>query len=160
MIRAPTMDDALAISGLWNWMIRETLATFTTEVKTVAAIESLLEQRPDGFFVAEEGEEVTGIVTFGPFRAGPGYATTCEHSVLVRPGYQHRGIGADLMRHAMQAAGHAGCHVMVGAISSANPPAVKFHAKLGFDEVGRMPEVGRKAGRWLDLILMQKILTR
>lgn len=159
MIRDAVIEDAPVVADLWNWMIRETLYTFTTDVKTVGAIESLLQQRPQGFFIAEEGGEVMGFVTFGPFRSGPGYAATCEHSLLVRPGNQHRGLGTALMRHAMHAAERAGCHVMVGAISSANPQAVSFHEKLGFRQVGVMPEVGRKAGKWLDLVLMQKILT-
>jgi phosphinothricin acetyltransferase len=29
---------------------------------------------------------------------------------------------------------------------------------MGFTEVARMPEVGRKFDRWLDLVLMQRIL--
>ncbi|MGD9294737.1 MAG: GNAT family N-acetyltransferase, partial [Roseobacter sp.] len=149
MIRPAEIGDAPAIANLWNWMIRETLATFTTELKSVAAIEGMLKQRPDGFFIAEEAGDLSGFVTFGPFRAGPGYAKTCEHSVVVPPGGQNRGIGSDLMRRAMHAAERAGCHVMVGAISGANPKAVRFHEKLGFREVGLMPEVGRKAGQWL-----------
>ena len=104
MIRPAEIGDVPAIADLWNWMIRETLATFTTELKSVAAIEGMLKQRPDAFFIAEEAGDLSGFVTFGPFRAGPGYAKTCEHSVVVPPGGQNRGIGSDLMRRAMHAA--------------------------------------------------------
>jgi L-amino acid N-acyltransferase len=47
---------------------------------------------------------------------------------------------------------------MVAAVSSANPGAVAFHERLGFGQVGRMPEVGFKNGQYLDLILLQKML--
>ena len=160
MIRVATIQDTATIAELWNWVIRETLATFTTEEKSVAEIERMILDRKGRFFVAEEVGTLHGFVTLGPFRAGPGYAATCEHSVVVKPQFQRRGTGAGLMTHAIRYAENAGFHVMVGAISSANPQAVAFHTKMGFDEVGRMPQVGRKAGRWLDLILMQKILSQ
>jgi phosphinothricin acetyltransferase len=52
----------------------------------------------------------------------------------------------------------AGVHVMVGGIDSSNVESIAFHAKLGFVETARMPEVGHKFGRWLDLVLMQRVV--
>lgn len=51
-----------------------------------------------------------------------------------------------------------GRHVMVGAISGANPDAIALHTALGFDIVARMPQVGHKGGYWLDLLLLRKLL--
>ncbi len=68
-------------------------------------------------------------------------------------------MGRALMDAALSAAKAKGQHVMVAAISSANPAAAAFHAHLGFAEAGRLAQVGRKNGQWLDLILMQKMLT-
>jgi phosphinothricin acetyltransferase len=47
---------------------------------------------------------------------------------------------------------------MIGAIDGANRGSIAFHAVLGFVEVARMPETGWKFGRWLDLVLMQRVL--
>ncbi|GFE48452.1 N-acetyltransferase [Roseobacter cerasinus] len=158
MIRAATLGDAPAIAGLWNAMIRETLSTFTTIEKSTAELEVLIAERSGSVFVATEGSGVVGFVTFGPFRGGPGYTATVEHTVIVAADAQASGMGRALMHAAEDAARQQGKHVMVAAISETNTAAQAFHARLGYTEVARMPEVGRKAGRWLDLVLMQKIL--
>ncbi|WP_346728822.1 GNAT family N-acetyltransferase [Paroceanicella profunda] len=52
-----------------------------------------------------------------------------------------------------------GLHALVGGVGSENTASLAFHRALGFTEVGRLPEVGRKFDRWLTLVLMQKLLT-
>lgn len=48
-----------------------------------------------------------------------------------------------------------GKHAMVAAIDGENEASIRFHERLGFVQVGRMPELGAKFGRWLDLVLLQ-----
>jgi phosphinothricin acetyltransferase len=48
---------------------------------------------------------------------------------------------------------------MVAAVDADNLASIDFHRALGFTEVGRMPETGRKFGRWLDLVLLQRIVS-
>jgi phosphinothricin acetyltransferase len=52
----------------------------------------------------------------------------------------------------------AGKHVMIGAIDGENEASLRFHRAIGFDEVARMPQIGQKFGRWLDLVLVQRII--
>ena len=47
---------------------------------------------------------------------------------------------------------------MVGAIDAENEASIGFHERLGFVETARMPQVGCKFGRWLDLVLMQRTI--
>ena len=47
---------------------------------------------------------------------------------------------------------------MVGAIDAENEASLRLHRALGFAEVARMPEVARKFDRWLELVLVQRIL--
>ena len=160
MIRPAEQSDAAGILDLWNWMIRDTLATFTSTEKTESAVREMVAERDGAFFLIEQKTDIAGFVTFGPFRSGPGYSATVEHSLIVHPGKQGGGLGRTLMTKAIEAASSQSKHAMVGAISGANPAAIAFHEAMGFQEVGRLPEVGRKAGQWLDLVLMQKNLRR
>ena len=158
IVRPAAAGDAGEVAAIANRLVRDTLVTFTTRARTVQEVADQIAERGPAFLVCEIGGAVAGYATHGAFRAGPGYARTCEHSLAVTEDARGRGAGRALMTRLMRVAADAGLHVMVAGISGANPGAVAFHAALGFAEVGRMPQVGRKNGRWLDLILMQKIL--
>lgn len=156
LIRAAKSADLEAVKALWNAMIRDTTATFTTTLKTDADMAALLAARPDAFLVAEQDNTCAGFITWGPFRAGPGYAHTAEHSIITA---QHgRGTGRALIEAAIAHARAQGIHVMVAGIGSENPAAIAFHTRLGFAKTGHLPQVGAKAGRWHDLILMTQII--
>jgi len=156
--RPATAQDADAIAAIWNKMIREQLATFTTIEKTETEIRALIAQRDDAFWVVGD-DVVQGFATYGPFRAGPGYGATAEHTIILSEAAIVKGLGRALLAHLMAAAAAQGIHVLVAGISSANPNAVAFHTAMGFTQTARMPQVGRKRGQWLDLILMQKVLS-
>jgi L-amino acid N-acyltransferase YncA len=110
---------------------------------------------------AVDGEDVVGWATYGDFRDSvrwPGYQPTVEHSIHVRRDRWGRGIGRRLLQTLSERARQAGKHVMVAAIDASNLGSIRFHERLGFFEVARMPEIGEKFGRRLDLVLMQRML--
>ena len=161
MIRPATAADCAAIAAIWNPVIRDTLVTFTTAEKTVEGLaETLSEKAAAGhaFLVAEDAGGLAGFATYGQFRAGPGYARTMEHSVILAPAARGRGLGRALMAALEDQAAAGGAHSIFAGVSGANPEGRAFHAALGYCEVAVLPEVGFKFGRWLDLVLMQKIL--
>ena len=108
--------------------------------------------------VAVEGGEVLGYASYGPFRAFDGYRQTVEHSVYVAESARRRGAATALLEGLEAEARRTGMHVMLGGIAADNAPSLTLHEKLGFVETGRMPEVGGKFGKWLDLVFMQKML--
>ena len=156
VIREARQQDLPVVGALWNTMIAETTATFTTTLKTDADLAALLADRADALLVAEHGGGVQGFITWGAFRPGPGYAHTAEHTIITTK--QVKGVGRALVQAAEARAAAQGIHTFVAAISGENTDAVAFHSRLGFALAGQLPEAGRKQGRWLDLILMTKTL--
>jgi phosphinothricin acetyltransferase len=157
-IRQAQAADAKAIADIANAIIRDTLITFTTAERNTDSIAEDIRQRDRAYLVVEDAALVQGFATYGPFRSGPGYAQCREHSVQLSEQARGKGAGRALMAALEEVAQHEGVHVLVAGISSANPGAEAFHTALGFQHVGRMPEVGFKWGKRLDLVLMQKIL--
>lgn len=102
--------------------------------------------------------EVVGYASYGPFRAFDGYRRTVEHSVYVAESARRRGVASALVGALEERARAAEIHVILGGIAADNGPSLILHRRLGFAETGRLPEVGRKFGRWLDLVFMQKVL--
>ena len=158
IIRTGKSADAREISTFWEPLIRETTITFTNQVKTPEMVEDMIAKRGEAFIVAENGGVVVGFATFDVFRNGPGYARTSELSIILLDIARGKGIGRALIAELEERARKAGIHVLVAGISADNATALAFHAAVGFKEVGRMNEVGRKFDRWLDLVLMQKLL--
>ncbi|WP_192965900.1 GNAT family N-acetyltransferase [Phycobacter azelaicus] len=158
IIRQACAEDAQAIADIAGRMIRDTLITFTTEEKSSEAWLATVLERGARFLVAEAKGQVIGYATYAAFRAGPGYRHTAEHSIQLAPTAQGRGVGRALMARLEDVARADDIRVLVAGVSGANAGAVAFHAAIGFREVGRMPNVGRKWGQWLDLVLMQKDL--
>jgi L-amino acid N-acyltransferase YncA len=111
--------------------------------------------------VAEVDGAVVGFTAYEYFRGEgkwPGYRLTMELSIHVAESHWGRGVGRSLIDALVERARAAGIHVLVAAIDGANEASIRFHERLGFEVVGRMPQTGTKFGRWLDLVLMQRIL--
>lgn len=157
-IRPANKDDVAAITGILNEAIRKTLVTFTTTEKIESEIAASINADDTHYLVAEQAGRVIGYASYGPFRQGPGYKHTKEHTIHLAPTTRGSGLGRALIEQLEEEARAEDVHVLVAGISSANPEAVSFHAALGFINIGRMPETGHKWGQWLDLILMQKTL--
>jgi len=81
-----------------------------------------------------------------------------EHSVNLSPETRGRGVGRALMAALETHARARGVHLLIGGITGTNAASLAFHHRLGFAEVGRIPQAGWKFGRYHDLVFMHKLL--
>lgn len=157
-VRQARFQDASEITKIWNFEITKGVSTFNSQEKAEDEVRDLILARGPAFQVAEQDNAVIGFATYFPFRGGVGYAYSKEHTIYLDPTARGLGAGRALMNALLLVAKRENVHSMLAGIGSENEAGVRFHTALGFDEVARVPEVGYKFGRWMDLILMQKLL--
>jgi L-amino acid N-acyltransferase len=161
-VRAANEADLPEILAIYNDVIATSTAVYTSEPSTLDERRAWFTTRStQGFpvLVAVDGSAVLGFASFGEWRgAWPGYRYTVEHSVHVRHDVRGQGVGRSLVEALFPLALSLGKHVMIGGIDAANDASIRFHARLGFEQVAAFREVGHKFGRWLDLIFMQRFL--
>lgn len=165
MIRAVAPDDAAAIAAIYAHHVAHGTATFDLEAPDAdwwrAKIAALTDQGAP-FLVATQEDEphaaVIGYAYAARFRDRLAYRFTCEDSIYVHPDHTGQGIGGALLSALIDAATSAGFRQMIAVIGGAEPASVALHAAQGFTEAGRMRSVGRKFGRWLDTLYMQRAL--
>jgi len=157
-IRNAVPDDIPAILAIYNEVIENSTAVYCDDPVSLAERQAWYSGRmAHGYpvLVAEQQGKVVGYASFGDFRSYPGYRFTVEHSVHLAENCRGQGIGTALVAALLPLASALGKHVMVAAVDAANLGSIRFHQRLGFKEVGRLPGVGYKFGRWLDLVFMQ-----
>lgn len=160
-IRDATDDDLPGIVAIYNDAVLSGTAIWSTRLVDVENRRAILadrQARSYPFLVADQDGAVVGYASFGDFRPFDGYFKTVEHSVYVHPGSQRRGIAAQLMPLLMERGRALGKHVMVGGIDATNLASIALHRRFGFVETGRMPQLGFKFDRYLDLVFMQRML--
>lgn len=160
-LRAAEERDLPAILAIHNHAVLHETSIWNDQVVDLAERRRWWQARVAHGFpvsVAEADGAVAGYGTFADFRPHQGYRFTVEHSVYVASDSRRRGIGAALLEHLIVEARRLKLHAMVGGIASDNFASLALHARFGFVETGRMPQVGFKFGRWLDLVFMQKLI--
>jgi len=159
-IRPARVSDAEAIRGIYNRSIL-TVATFDLEPRSLNEQQQWLALRSGAHIVlvADEGGVLAGFASLSPYRDRPAYRTTVENSVYVDEAHQGKGVGKKLMTELVDTARDHGFHSMIARIVSSNAASIALHRAVGFEIVGVEKEVGRKLGRWLDVVVMQRMLS-
>ena len=160
-IKPASEGDAAQIADIYAHHVRNGTASFDTEPRSIeATIAKIAECDARGwpFLVCTDGDAILGYAYATQFRDRPAYGLACEDSIYVHPDHVGKGVGKLLLSALVDAAEASGFRQMLAVIGGGEPASVELHASLGFEHVGRMRSVGRKFGRWLDSVYMQRAL--
>jgi phosphinothricin acetyltransferase len=159
-VRLARLDDAEALRAIYNKEVAESTVTFDLVPRTLEEQHAWLAQHAGAHpaVVAEEAGRVLGFGSLSPYRSRPAYSTTVEDSVYVDEAARGRGVGRLVLAELVRLADVHGFHAVIARIVGGHEASIRLHEKFGFEIVGTEREVGRKFGRWLDVVLMERLL--
>ena len=172
VVRAAVPADAEPVAAIFAHYVATSVATFEEVAPTAADWRRRLGElaaRNLPFLVAEAavagggvgagGGSVCGFAYASPWRPKPAYRHTVEDTVYLSPGCTGRGFGSALLGTLLAGCPAAGVRQVIAVIADTGSDAsAALHRRFGFTQAGVLSGVGRKHGRWIDTLLMQKEL--
>ena len=161
-IRAATTADIPAITAIYAVEVTDFVNTYEYEVPDEAEMLRRMQDiiaRGFPYLVAEIDGQVAGYAYANTYRSRIAYQWTVENSVYVDARFQGRGVGSALLQALIDACTARGYRQMIAVIGEpTNTASIKLHERFGFELVGVFRGLGRKHGRWLDTVQMQRAL--
>jgi phosphinothricin acetyltransferase len=161
MVRPALLSDLPGIVDIQNHYIQNTHVTFDVQPFTPEQRVGWFHEHSDGrryrLLIAEVPDSgIAGYACTGRFRNKEAYDTTVEVSIACRPNAAGKGIGTQLYRALFTLLGTEDVHRVVAGVAQPNPASNALHQRFGFRPIGAFTEVGRKFGKYWDVIWMEK----
>jgi L-amino acid N-acyltransferase len=160
-LRLARIDDAEATRQIYNAEVRSSTVTFDLVPRSLEEQRQWLTARSGAHAVVVAEDEADGVVGFAslsPWGKRPAYNTSVEDSVYVHRRHRGRGVGKLLLGELLDVATAHGFHAVFARIVGGHEGSIRLHESFGFAVVGTEREVGRKFGRWLDVVVMELLL--
>jgi phosphinothricin acetyltransferase len=159
-VRLAIPADAEAIRSIYNLEVTESTVTFDLVPRSLEQQRAWLADHAGAHpaIVAVEGSEIVGFGSLSPYKERPAYATSVENSIFVHRAHRGQGVGKALLIELVRLARDHGFHTVIARIVGDNEASIRVHDACGFERVGVEREVGRKFGRWLDVVELQLLL--
>ena len=157
-VRPAVLEDADAVTAIYNEGIRGRGATFETRERTADEVRAWFGRARHPLLVAESGGAVVGWISASEYRPRECYAGIAEFSVYVAAHARGRGVGNALMRAFIPALEAAGFWKLVSRIFPENTASLALCARHGFREVGTYRRHGRLHGAWRDVVIVERLL--
>jgi phosphinothricin acetyltransferase len=157
---AATPGDIEAICAIHNQGIADRIATLDTTLRAPDDTRKWLEERGPRHpvIVAEVEGTVVGWASLNRFNPRAAYDNVADFSVYIERGWRGKGIGRQLLDRLIGIARSIGFHKMVLAAMTYNSAGIALYSRAGFSHVGVFHEQGQLDGKWVDVVIMEKIL--
>ena len=159
-IRPATAEDAGAICLIYNQGIEDRIATLETELRTPEERRQWLAARSPRHpvFVAIAEDTIVGWSSLNVYNPRPAYQHVADFSVYIERAWRGKGVGRRLLEHLIGRARAIGFHKMMLSTFPFNASGVALYERMGFTRIGVCREMGQLDGRWIDTLIMEKLL--
>lgn len=159
-IRPASPVDAAAICTIHNQGIEDRIATLDTTVRTPDGVRRWLAERGPRHpvIVADAGGSVVGWGSLNQFNPRQAYDFVADFSVYVERQSRGQGIGRQILDRLVDLARATGYHKLVLTALASNDAGVGLYENAGFSRVGVYREQGQLDGKWVDVVIMEKLL--
>jgi len=161
-LRSAVRGDLDALTEIYNHYVATSIATFDLAPQRPEERLAWFDLHSGGRYrlwvASAVGGPVVGFACSSPYRPRLAYQTTVEVSIYLGPGVVGGGLGSRLYRALFDSIQDEDLHRAVAVIALPNPASVALHTRFGFQEVGRLREVGRKFDRYWDVALYERTL--
>ena len=163
VLRTPVWEDLDDFLELINSFIEERADILRTEkvsrdeeIDFLSRVLSRLEKDEMFYLVAEVDGKVVAV---SEISKRSGYE---KHvgviGIAIRSEFRDLGIGTEMMNALVEQAQEMGLKVLTLTAFAANKPAIHVYEKVGFLQTGRIPKKHFKDGKYIDEIIMTKLL--
>jgi len=160
-IRLAGASDVEAIEDIYVHYVRTSTCTAQLDPDPPGTREAwFAEHGPTHPVTVATGDDgrIAAWGCLSPYKTRWGYRHTVENSVYVRHDLHRQGLGRLLLEDLIVRAKDLGHRSIIAAITTEQEPSIRLHAALGFDEVGRIPDIIHKFERWMGVVYMQRRL--
>jgi L-amino acid N-acyltransferase YncA len=160
-IRTASVDDSAAIAEIYNQGIEDRVATYETRRRSAEDQQAWLRSIADRYpaVVAQSDREIIGWASAGPYRERECYRGIGEFSMYVRRDWRGRGVGDLLVVALIREAERLGLWKLLSRIFPFNDASRALCRKHGFREVGVYEKHARLDGRWLDVVIVERLIS-
>lgn len=158
-IRNAEVKDLPIIIEIYNSTIQSRMVTADTDAvkvedKLAWFHEHNEKTRPLLVVLDKELNEICAWLSFQSFYGRPAYQATAEVSIYLHEKTRGKGLGAYLLKYALDACPGLGIENLLGFIFAHNLPSIGLFKKFGFEKWGYLPEVAELEGVKRDLVIL------
>jgi L-amino acid N-acyltransferase YncA len=153
-------NDSEVVTSIFNYFVENSFAAYPEKKVGHDFFETLKEMAKDyPFYVIEtEDYEVIGFGLLQRYNRMDAFKHVGKVTYFILPLHIRKGLGKKLLDILVEQAKEMGIDTLLADISSMNKLSLSFHEKNGFKQCGKFRRIGKKFGKYFDVIWMQRFI--